>query len=162
MEKESPVNKHTVDSDLCFKVSRVIKVMSFEGDKSSLSTGQAQCLHFLLTQIYKVRLSLPIHYLWLLKEMDISANLSHVEAQAFVSRALTDHTNEASLRPTRISPDMSLRRPESIIQPDWLALLEGMILACPAASMATAQGHRGKEGCHACYLALLIQMTGKG
>lgn len=76
--------------------------------------------------------------------MDIFANLSHVEAEAFVSRALTDHTNEALLCPTRISLDMSLRHPESIIQPDWLALLEGMIPACPALCITVAQGHRGK------------------
>lgn len=78
--------------------------------------------------------------------MDIFANLSHAEAEAFVSRALTDHTNEALLCPTRISPDMSLRRSESIIQPDWLALLEGMIPACPAPYIPVAQGHRGKRG----------------
>lgn len=78
--------------------------------------------------------------------MDIFANLSHAEAEAFVSRALTDHTNEASLCPTRIFPDMSLRRSESIIQPDWLALLEGMIPACPASYIPVAQGHRGKRG----------------
>lgn len=47
-KKNSPVNKHTVDADLYFKVSHVIKMMSFEGGKSSLSTGQAECLHFLL------------------------------------------------------------------------------------------------------------------
>ncbi len=78
--------------------------------------------------------------------MDIFSNLSHVEAEAFVSRALTDHTNKASLCPTRISPDMSPWRHESIIQPDWLALLEGMILACPAPYIALAQGHRWMRG----------------
>ncbi|TNN89062.1 hypothetical protein EYF80_000350 [Liparis tanakae] len=36
---------------------------------------------------------------------------------------------------------MSLRRLESIIQPDWPALLEGMILACPAPYITVAQGH---------------------
>lgn len=45
---------------------------------------------------------------------------------------------------------MSLWRPESIIQPDWLALLEGMIPACPAPYITVAQGHRGKGG-GACY-----------
>lgn len=44
---------------------------------------------------------------------------------------------------------MSLRLPESIIQPDWLAMLEGMISACPAMYITVAQGHRGKGG--ACY-----------
>lgn len=76
--------------------------------------------------------------------MDIFANLSHVETEAFVSGALTDHANQALLCPTRISPDMSLRHPESMIQPDWLALLEGMILACPGPYITVAQGHCGK------------------
>lgn len=67
-----------------------------------------------------------------------------MKAKAFLSRALTDHTNKALLCPTRISPDMSLQHPESIIQHDWLALLEGMILACPAPYITVAQGHRGK------------------
>lgn len=78
------------------------------------------------------------------------ANLSHMKAKAFLSRALTDHSNQALLRPTRISPDMSLQRPESIIQHDWLTLLEGMILACPAPYNAVAQGHCGK-GVGGCY-----------
>lgn len=86
--------------------------------------------------------------------MDIFAYLSHVEARAFVSRALTDHTNEALLFPAWISPDMSLRHPESIIQRDWLAVLEGMILACPAPYITVAQGHRGKGG-EACYPGLV-------
>ncbi|KAI4811677.1 hypothetical protein KUCAC02_014554, partial [Chaenocephalus aceratus] len=64
--------------------------------------------------------------------------------------ALADHTKEALLCPTRISPDMSLRLPESIIQPDWLALLEGMILACPATYITLAQGLYGNGG-GACY-----------
>lgn len=45
---------------------------------------------------------------------------------------------------------MSLQRLENIIQPDWLALLEGMILACPESYITVAQGHRGKWG-GACY-----------
>lgn len=45
---------------------------------------------------------------------------------------------------------MSLRHSESIIHPDWLALLEGMILACPAPHITVAQGHREKGG-GACY-----------
>lgn len=45
---------------------------------------------------------------------------------------------------------MSLWRPQSVIQPDWLPLLEGMILACPAPCTTVAQGHRGKGG-GACY-----------
>jgi len=45
---------------------------------------------------------------------------------------------------------MSLRLPESIIQPDWLALLEGMILACPATYITLAQGLNGNGG-GACY-----------
>lgn len=57
----------------------------------------------------------PILYLWLHKEMDISAIVSYVETEAFVSRALTDHTYKSLLCPTRISPDVSVQRPGSII-----------------------------------------------
>lgn len=78
--------------------------------------------------------------------MDTSSNLSHKEAEAFGSRALTDHSNEALQCPTRISPDMSIWHAQTIIQPDWLALLEGMSLACPATHVAVALGHCGKEG----------------
>lgn len=73
----------------------------------------------------------------------------------FVSRALTDRTNKALLCPTPIFPDMSLRHPKIIIQPDWLALLEGMILACPAPYITVAHGHcgNGEER------VILVQLT---
>lgn len=104
-------------------------------------------LHVLLTYFYKVRFTLlPVA----IKETDIFANVSHVEARAFVCGALTDHTNKALLFPAQISPDMSVRHTESIIQSDWPALLEGTILACPAPYITLAQGHRGRRG-GACY-----------
>lgn len=46
---------------------------------------------------------------------------------------------------------MSLQHPESIIQADWRALLEGMILACPAPYITVAQGHRERQEGGPCY-----------
>lgn len=78
-----------------------------------------------------------------------------MKAKAFVFRALADQTNQTLPCPIQMSVDMSVLFLGSIIHHDWLALLEGMILACPATYITAAWGLCEEEG----EQAILVQLS---